>query len=180
MRIRRTYQKGVFQRLKTGRKKQGLQYAYWGNNPVNRIDLDGRLVWFLIPVFKGLIGDNKSLSSVVVDAASSILSGKAINGLTSNFNKAITSDLSSNAVATLTKETKAAMKQAVATVNSTSVLTGANAVADYVGKTTAGQSKEVIGSSTKRGTVSAPNKDPLILPTDAIQVNKPILPILPQ
>jgi hypothetical protein len=62
MRIRGTYQKGVFQRLKTDRKKQGLPYAYWENNPVNRIDPDGRLVWFLIPVFKGLIGG-------IVDAA---------------------------------------------------------------------------------------------------------------
>jgi hypothetical protein len=41
MRIRGTYQKGVFQRLKTVRQKQGLPYAYCANNPVRNIDLRG-------------------------------------------------------------------------------------------------------------------------------------------
>jgi hypothetical protein len=42
MRIRGTYQKEVFQRLKTVRQKQGFQYAYCANNPINAIDPDGR------------------------------------------------------------------------------------------------------------------------------------------
>jgi hypothetical protein len=42
MRIRGTYQKGVFQRLKTVRQKQVLQYAYCMNNPLRFIDIDGR------------------------------------------------------------------------------------------------------------------------------------------
>jgi hypothetical protein len=71
--------------------------------------------------------EDKSMSNVAIDAASSILSGKAVDGLTSGFNKAVKSDLSSNAAVT-----------------------------------------------------SAPNKTPLILPTDAIRVKKPVFPILPQ
>jgi hypothetical protein len=41
MRIRGTYQKGVFQRLKTVKQKQGLPYAYCGNNPMRLIDPTG-------------------------------------------------------------------------------------------------------------------------------------------
>jgi hypothetical protein len=42
MRIRGTYQKGVFQRLKTVKQKQGLPYAYCLNNPMRFVDIDGR------------------------------------------------------------------------------------------------------------------------------------------
>jgi hypothetical protein len=42
MRIGGTYQKRVCQRLKIGRQKQGLPYAYCNNNPVNYTDPDGR------------------------------------------------------------------------------------------------------------------------------------------
>jgi hypothetical protein len=44
MRIGGTYQKRVCQRLKIGRQKQGLRYAYCNNNPVRYVDPDGRVL----------------------------------------------------------------------------------------------------------------------------------------
>ena len=42
MRLHKTYQKTVFKQGKTVRQKQGLQYAYCENNPINNVDRDGR------------------------------------------------------------------------------------------------------------------------------------------
>jgi hypothetical protein len=229
-------------------------YAQCLNNPVRYVDPDGRLVWFIPLIIKGVIGgvvdaaaqvtvsmangqdfgeamsnidytsvgasvvtsaltmpgmstvakvatvtaiavdaavdvsNSKGVESVVtgektmtnaaIDVAASVFPGKAVNGLTSNFNKAISSDLSSNAAATLTKETKASMKQTQTIVNGTAFQSTAKETANYTGKIIAGQAKTVVGSSTKG--VPAPVTTPLVLPTDAIQTNKHIPLIFPQ
>ncbi|MDI9604174.1 MAG: RHS repeat-associated core domain-containing protein, partial [Bacteroidota bacterium] len=230
-------------------------YAYCGNNPVNRIDPDGRMPVLLVPLIKGsvgaiadaaaqvtvsmvngqsfgqamssidytsvgasfvtaaiampgmstaakvatvavvatdaaidvnakdeiqtiggVIGENKSITNAAIDAVSSVVPGKVVDNVTSGFNKAVSSDLGSSAAATLTKETKSSMKQAQATVNSTAVQTGANAVADYTGGMIGGQANKAIGTgSTTR--ISTPLKDPVVQQNDATRVQRPIIPI---
>ena len=47
MRLKKSYQSTVFKRHQTVRQKQALQYAYCANNPVNRVDRDGRADFWL-------------------------------------------------------------------------------------------------------------------------------------
>jgi RHS repeat-associated protein len=225
-------------------------FAYCNNNPINAVDPDGRFVWFLIPVVKGVVGgvidaaaqatvsmangqsfgeamsnidytsvgasaltsaltvpgmsttakvatvaavaldaavdvSNRDLETVVtgdksvmnaaIDVASSVLPGKAVDGLTSSFNKIVTSDLTAASAATMTKETKSGLKQVQAKVNSTAVQTAANSVAEYTGKLIGGQANKSIATSN---IVSAPSKDPIVQQSDATRVQQcPIYPI---
>ncbi|MPM39692.1 hypothetical protein SDC9_86326 [bioreactor metagenome] len=126
----------------------------------------------------GVIGDNKSITNATIDAVSSVVPGKVVDNATSGFNKAVSSDIGSSAAATLTKETKSSLKQAQATINSTTVQTGANATASYTGGVVGGQANKAIGTgSTTR--VLNPLKDPIVQPNDATRVQKPIFPIYP-
>jgi RHS repeat-associated protein len=129
-----------------------------------------------IQTIGGVIGENKSITSTAIDALSSVVPGKVVENVTSSFNKAVSSDLGSNAAATLTKETKSSLKQVQVTVNSTAVQTGANAAADYVGKIVGGQANKVTAISSAIN-VSVPSKAPLVQPNDATRVQQPIYPI---
>lgn len=75
--------------------------------------------------------------------------------MTSGFNKAIDSDLSSSVAATLTKETKTSMRQAQSVVNGENFQGIANGVADYVGGFIGGQANEIIDTSSP--SVAQPN-----------------------
>ena len=127
--------------------------------------------------FESIVTGEKSLMNASIDVASSVLPGKVADGVTANFSKAISSDLSSSTAAILTNETKSSLKQTQAIVNSTAFQTGANAVVDYAGKMTGGQANEIIGKGV---TVMSnnPNQNSTVQPNDAIQVRKPLLPIL--
>ena len=127
--------------------------------------------------FRSVATGEKSLTNVAIDAAASVLPGKAVDGLTSGFNKAVTSDLTASSVSTMTKETKLGLKYIEATANSTAVQTGANAVADYTGKITGGQANKSIATAS---TVSIPAKDPTVQQRDATRVQQPIYPIRPR
>ena len=116
------------------------------------------------------ITGEKSITNAIIDAAASVLPGKVIDGATSGFNKAISSDLSSNTAAILTNETKSTMKQIQSTVNSTSFQTGASATAEYSGKTVGGQINNMLGTGGSGGS----NKGSFA-PSDATQIKKPIV-----
>ena len=117
------------------------------------------------------ITGEKSVTNAVVDAAASVLPGKVVDGVTSGFNKAISGDLSSNTAAILTNETKSTMQQVQSAINSTGVQTGANATAEYTGKTVGGQSNNMLGTSGSGGGSNQGS----FAPPDATQIKKPIL-----
>jgi len=131
----------------------------------------------------GIIGDQKPASNIVIDAAAAILPGKAIDGITSTFNKAVTSDLTVAAAATLTKETKSGLRQAQALANSTTAQTSAKAIADFIGKTIGDQMKASI--TTTDNTTIIPkigpdlNISPVIQPSDATRLQQLIYSIYP-
>ena len=102
-----------------------------------------------------IVGEKKSYGKIIIDAAFSYIPGKAVDNLTSGFNKAIDSDLSSSVAATLTKETKTSMRQAQSVVNGESFQGIANGVADYVGGFIGGQANEIIDTSSP--SVAQPN-----------------------
>ena len=115
----------------------------------------------------------KSVTTAVVDALTSVIPGKTVNGTTSNFNKAISGDLSSSTSAILTNETKSTMKQVQSTVNSTGFQTGANAVAEYTGKTVGGKTNGILGTG---GVSSLGNSSQsLVAQPDATRIKKPEL-----
>ncbi len=91
-----------------------------------------------------VVTGDKPVASSIVDAAASVLPGKAADSVISTANKAISSDLTSKSAATMTKETKNMLKSVQTTVNSESVKTGANAAADYTGGVVGGQINEEI------------------------------------
>lgn len=91
---------------------------------------------------ESVITGEKSLGNVAIDVASSVIPGKIVDGVTSSFNKAITSDLTATSAATMTKETKSILSQTQTTVNSTTVQTGIGAVSDYTGGIIGGQANE--------------------------------------
>jgi RHS repeat-associated protein len=126
-----------------------------------------------------VVTGGKSVANTAIDAASSVVPGKAVDNVTSSFNKAVSSDLSSNAAATLTKETKSALKQAESVVNSTGVQAGANAAADYVGGVVGGQANKAMSTSSTTK-ISAPSNAPIVQQNDAIRVQKTIIPIYPR
>ena len=111
--------------------------------------------------------------SKIYAAAASILPAKAVNGLTSSFNKAVSSDLSSSTAAILTNETKSSLRQAVSTVNSMGFQTGVNVAADFTGKMIGGQVKAIVGGGGIPSTS-------IVQPNDAIQVRNPFLFIYPE
>ena len=117
-----------------------------------------------------VLTDDKNFTNAVIDATSSFLPGKAIDGVTSGFNKAVTSDLAATSAATMTNETKSGLKQARTIVNSTTVQTGANAVGDFIGGLIGGQTNESIRKMKENSTS--------IQPTDATQIKKTIYPII--
>ena len=75
--------------------------------------------------------------------------------MTSGFNKAIDSDLSSSVAATLTKETKTKMMEGQWDIIGYNFQGIANGVADYVGGFIGGQANEIIDTSSP--SVAQPN-----------------------
>ncbi|MDL2213711.1 hypothetical protein LJC29_07060, partial [Bacteroides sp. OttesenSCG-928-N06] len=129
-----------------------------------------------ISISKGVeyIGENKPITNAAVDAFSSIVPGKVVDEVTSNFNKAIASDLAAGS-ATMSKGMKSSLSQAEAVVNSSNVQTGANAVMDFAGGIIGGQMNESIEANTTRSFLPPPNSS-FTHPTDAIRSYIPILP----
>lgn len=80
-----------------------------------------------------LLGGDKTIGKTVTDAAASTLPGLGGDRLIKGFDKAISEDLSSKGAATLTKETKNAMKSAQEVVNSKQFKAGAEIVESVVG-----------------------------------------------
>ena len=78
------------------------------------------------------VADGKDIAHAVVDMVSSKVSDKFVDGATVGFNKAISEDLSSKSAATMTKETKAGLKQIRKVINSEEVQTTVSAVTGFV------------------------------------------------
>ena len=85
--------------------------------------------------YSTLLGGNKSIAKSITDAAASTLPEMGGDKLIKEFDKAISSDLSSKGAATLTKETKAVMRDAQQLVNSEKFKMGAEALESVVGGT---------------------------------------------
>ncbi|RGN32270.1 RHS repeat-associated core domain-containing protein, partial [Bacteroides oleiciplenus] len=127
-----------------------------------------------------ITGGDKPISKVAIDAIASFIPGKVVDNVTSGFNKAVGSDLSSSTAATLTKETKSSMKQAQSVVNSTGFQAGANAAADYIGGVVGGQTNKVTSNNSSIG-ISAPTRSSIVQPNDAIRIQKNIIyPLYPK
>jgi hypothetical protein len=115
----------------------------------------------------GIVGENKSVINVGIDAAASFVPGKVVDKATENFTKAVATDLGSNAAATLTKQTKKGMKQAAATVKSETFQTTANAMADYSAGLLSGTINENINTKAQ------PNQNVPALPS--IKIEPPVM-----
>ena len=110
--------------------------------------------------FETVFNDKKSIFEVSIDFAASIVPEKIVDNASSSFCKAIDADLSSNTAATLTKESKAQLKQAQNTINSKEFQFGAKAMANFSGSLVSGQTKKALNSNDKE---SASSRPPLIL-----------------
>ena len=126
----------------------------------------------------GVVGDEKAFSNVLIDAGTAVLPAKGVESATKSFTNAVASDLTAKSAATLTKGTKAELRQAVKTVNSEGFNTTAGAVADYTKGISVGQIKNEINKlslTPKRSIDSNLSVPRYTAPTDAIKVQAPIL-----
>ena len=126
----------------------------------------------------GVVGDEKAFSNVLIDAGTAVLPAKGVESATKSFTNAVASDLTAKSAATLTKGTKAELRQAVKTVNSEGFKTTAGAVADYTKGISVGQIKNEINElslTPKRSIDSNLSVPRYTAPTDAIKVQAPIL-----
>ena len=126
----------------------------------------------------GVVGDEKAFSNVLIDAGTAVLPAKGVESATKSFTNAVASDLTAKSAATLTKGTKAELRQAVKTVNSEGFKTTAGAVADYTKGISVGQIKNEINKlslTPKRSIDSNLSVPRYTAPTDAIKVQAPIL-----
>lgn len=129
-----------------------------------------------------VITGEKAVLNAAIDISSSVLPGKTIGGVTSEFNKAVTSDLTATSAATMTKGTKSGLKQAQSIVNSTGFQTGANAVGDFIGGVVGGTVNATVNNSEGNLKPASTNKsvNQFVQPADAINVQKPLYPFIIQ
>lgn len=119
--------------------------------------------------------NNKETSHVIVDAVSSFIPGKIVDDFTSALSKAISSDLTSKASATLTKESINSMKKLHSDINSTGFQIGSNAIMDYWGGYLGGSINNINKPENEMYSVprsSSQLNDNITLPNDATRVNK--------
>ncbi len=117
-----------------------------------------------------IIGGEKSTTSTVVDVVGSITPSMGVDNLTKNFNKAVSSDLSSTTASILTTGTKSSLKQAQSTVNSSIFQTTANSVADFTIGIVSGQVNESVNSNNSS---SIKNSNPASTTTNTTSSSKP-------
>lgn len=110
--------------------------------------------------FESVFNDKKSILEVSIDLAASMVPEMVVDKVSSGFCKAIDADLSSNAAATLTKESKAQLKQTQNTINSKEFKFGAKTMANFSGSLVSGQTKKALNSNDIESSSSRP---PLIL-----------------
>lgn len=121
-----------------------------------------------------IIGGNKSITNAAVDAVFSTVPGKVVDNAKAGFNKAVTSDLKSNTAATLTKETRASLKQAQETVNSLPAGIVTDAITNYPAGVLSGQINTELG---KFPTGILRIQNPLVQPNDATRIQRTVIPL---
>ena len=122
---------------------------------------------------QSVLTGEKTVFSATIDAAASILPGKAVDGVTSSFNKAVSSDLSSNTAATLTKGAKETLKQTQTTLNGEVVQTVLNEAASYTGGIVGGQLNRDLNTNNRDFSTSKANQN-IVHPVDATRVQRPL------
>lgn len=103
------------------------------------------------------IGNGKSFTQAGVDAAAAVLPGMSVDKLTKSFTEAITTDLTANSAATMTKAAKAELKRTRSVVNGKKFQDAANGAADYAGGTLGTVFNNEVGK--KEEASSEENKD---------------------
>ena len=121
---------------------------------------------------KGLeyIGEGKTPGKAALDAAASLVPGKVARGVTSGLEKAIVSDLSSKASATLSKEIKSSLMQMQTIVNSDGFQIGTNVIANFTAGLINGQLSAIPFGGMKQTSMPQTHE---IIRADALQVYKP-------
>ena len=119
----------------------------------------------------GFVGESKTITETTMDIVFSVAPGKCVNSITSGFNKAVQSDLSSKAAATLTKEAKTSLKKTQSFVNSMGFQTAIHSMGDYSGKLIGGQVNETMNKSDL-----SPLVEPVDSPIDATRIVKYRIP----
>ena len=121
---------------------------------------------------KGLeyIGEGKTPGKAALDAAASLVLGKVARGVTSGLEKAIVSDLSSKASATLSKEIKSSLMQMQTIVNSDGFQIGTNVIANFTAGLINGQLSAIPFGGMKQTSMPQTHE---IIRADALQVYKP-------
>lgn len=119
----------------------------------------------------GIVGENKPVGKIAVDAVSSVVPGKAANELASGLNKAISSDLSSSAAATMTKEIRSELVNAQKNINSLSGEIIRESTANFTGGLIGGQASEMFESTSTSPPPSLPANS-IIQQNDATRIQQ--------
>ncbi len=119
----------------------------------------------------GIVGENKPVGKIAVDAVSSVAPGKAANELVSGLNKAISSDLSSSAAAAMTKEVRSELVNAQKNINSLSGEIIRESTANFTGSLIGGQANEIFESTSTSLPPSLPANS-IIQQNDATRIQQ--------
>ena len=127
---------------------------------------------------QNIFNGEKSLSTATIDAAGSLIGGKASDDIVMGAKNSISKDISSGTYSTLNKAEKSTLRQTQAVVNSQGFEAGTNTVVKLGAEAGKQGAKSVVGTGSVPKSVVLPQVQDYTQPMDNTRVVRPVYPLL--
>ena len=124
-----------------------------------------------------IFNGEKSLSTATIDAAGSLIGGKASDDIVRGAKNSISKDISSGTYSTLNKAEKSTLRQTQAVVNSQGFEAGTNTVVKLGAEAGKQGAKSVVGTGSVPNSVVLPQVQNYTQPMDNTRVVRPVYPL---